>query len=224
MGILAHEMRNPLAPMSNVAAMLARVTPDNPILPKLQAIIERQVGSMSRMLDDLLDVTRANTGKLRIDLSPTDLSKIFLRSIEQRRAAMDVRLQLFTTELPPEQVMVMADAGRMVQVVCNLLDNASKYTPNGGSIALSLRTDAAHAIITVTDSGIGITPEALPGIFELFVQDRHAVGFNDVGLGIGLTVVHELVQSHGGTVVARSDGIGKGSSFVISLPLTKADP
>ena len=224
MGILAHELRNPLAPMSNVAAMLARVQPDHPMLPKLQAIIERQVGHMNRMLDDLLDVTRVNTGKLRIALEPTDLSSIFLRSIEQRRAAMDVRLQRFTTDLPDVPVVVNADAGRMVQVVCNLLDNASKYTPNGGDIGLSLRVDDAHAIITVTDSGIGITAEALPGIFDLFAQDRHAVGFNGVGLGIGLTVVFELVLAHGGSVVAKSDGVGRGSAFIVTLPLSAREP
>ncbi len=224
MGILAHELRNPLAPMSNVAAMLACVQPDHPMLPKFQAIIERQVGHMTRMLDDLLDVTRVYTGKLRIALEPTDLSSIFLRSIEQRRAAMDVRLQRFTTDLPDVPVVVNADTGRMVQVVCNLLDNASKYTPNGGDIGLSLRVDDAHAIITVTDSGIGITADALPGIFDLFAQDRHAVGFNGVGLGIGLTVVFELVLAHGGTVVAKSDGVGHGSAFIVTLPLSAREP
>ncbi|MBC7844216.1 MAG: diguanylate cyclase [Gemmatimonadaceae bacterium] len=217
--ILAHELRNPLAPMSNVAAMLARVQADHPTLRKLQAIIERQVGHMTRLLDDLLDMTRVNTGKLRVTLEPMDLERIILRSIEERRSAMEVRLHRFTTDLPDVPVIVMADEVRLVQVIGNLLDNASKYTPNGGDIAVTLRVADSQAIITVTDSGIGISPEALPGIFELFAQDRHAVGFNGVGLGIGLTVVYELVLAHNGTVAAHSDGPGRGSAFIVSLPL-----
>lgn len=224
MAILAHELRNPLAPMSNVAAMLATVKPEHPTLPKLQAIIERQIGHMTRLLDDLLDMTRVHTGKLRVSLEPTDLGSIILRSIDERRSAMEVRLQHFTTDLPDAPVIVMADAVRLIQVLGNLLDNASKYTPNGGDISLTLRVDYGHAIITVTDSGIGISPEALPGIFELFAQDRHAVGFNGLGLGIGLTVVHELVLAHNGTVVARSDGVGRGSEFIVSLPLAPHAP
>ncbi len=224
MGILAHELRNPLAPMSNVAAVLARLHPDDPMLPKLQAIIERQVGNMTRMLDDLLDVTRVSTGKLRINAESINLASVVQRAIEQRRAAIDARMQQFTADLPTAPVVLIADSQRIEQVLCNLLDNASKYTQNGGDIGLSLRVDDAHAIITVTDSGIGITAEALPGIFDLFAQDRHAVGFNGVGLGIGLTVVFELVLAHGGSVVAKSDGVGRGSAFIVTLPLSAHEP
>jgi signal transduction histidine kinase len=205
-----------------VAALLARVKPDDAIIPKLQSIIERQVGHMARMVDDLLDVTRASTGKLNLDLKPTDLATVLTRAVEQRHAAMDLRLQHFTSHVPLHPVTVRGDGDRLVQVVSNLLDNASRYTPNGGDIGLTLTVENNHALIVVRDSGIGISATALPTIFELFTQDRHAVGFNGAGLGIGLTVVHELVVAHGGTVTARSSGIGEGSEFVVSLPLLTA--
>ncbi len=219
MAIMAHELRNPLAPMYNVAALLARVPADDATLPKLQAIIERQVGHMARMVDDLLDVTRASTGKLRLEVRLIDMASVCSRSVEQRHAAMQLRLQRLATRMPAAPVMVEGDADRLVQVVSNLLDNASKYTPNGGEIGLELTVDTTHAHIRVSDSGIGIAPEALPAIFKLFAQDPRAVGFNGVGLGIGLTVVSELVHAHGGSVVAHSDGVGHGSAFVVSLPL-----
>ncbi len=220
--MLAHELRNPLAPMYNVAAMLSRVKPDDTTLPKLQAIIERQVGHMSRMVDDLLDVTRANTGKLRLELAPTNLETVFARSLEQRQAALNLRLQRVTTRLPAAPVIVNGDADRLVQVVSNLLDNASKYSPKGGDVGIALIVDASHAHITVSDSGIGITAEAMPAIFDLFNQDHHAIDFSGAGLGIGLTVISELVQAHGGTVSARSAGTGHGSEFTVSLPLWSA--
>lgn len=219
---LAHELRNPLAPLYNVAAVLARAQIDDPTLPKLQAIIERQVGHMSRMVDDLLDVTRANTGKLRLMIQVAELTEILARSIEQRRPGMDVRLQHFVTHMPSVPVVAMVDPARLVQIVCNLLDNASKYTPDGGDISLSLTVAGENAVITVTDGGIGISAEALPRIFELFTQDAHAVGFNGVGLGIGLTVVQELVHAHGGTVLAQSAGVGFGSQFVVTMPIVPA--
>ena len=219
---LAHELRNPLAPLYNVAAMLARVQVDDPTLPRLQAIIERQVGHMSRMVDDLLDVTRASTGKLRLRMQAAELTDVLARSIEQRRPGMDVRLQNFVTHVPATPVVAMVDPARLVQIVCNLLDNASKYTPDGGDIGLSLTVAGENAVIAVTDSGIGISAEMLPKIFELFTQDAHAVGFNGAGLGIGLTVVQELVHAHGGTVVAHSAGVGLGSQFVVTLPMVPA--
>lgn len=221
--VVAHELRNPLVPLYNVVALLSRVSADETTLPRLQAIIERQVGQMSRMVDDLIDVTRASTGKLRLALAPTNLAAVFAQSIEQRQAAITLRLQHLTTRVPGAPVMVTGDAGRLVQVVCNLLDNASKYTPIGGGVGLALTVTASHAQITVADSGIGIAPEALPAIFDLFKQDHHVVDFNGAGLGIGLTVVSELVIAHGGTVTARSTGKGQGSEFVVSLPLLSSD-
>ena len=216
---LAHELRNPLAPLYTVAALLARAQPDDPTLPKLHAIIERQVGHMSRMVDDLLDVTRASTGKLRLEMKVVELVDVLERSIEQRRPGMDVRMQSFVTQMPRLPLPALVDPVRLMQVVCNLLDNASKYTPNGGEIGLTLAAEGSNVVITVTDTGIGISAEALPHIFDLFTQDAHAVGFSGVGLGIGLTVVQELAHAHGGTVEAQSAGIGHGSRFIVTLPI-----
>jgi diguanylate cyclase len=218
MAVLAHELRNPLAPMRNVSAMLARVKPDDPALPKLQAIIERQVAHMARMVDDLLDISRASTGKLRLEIEDVEMAAIVAESIEACRAAIDVRLQRFTVQIPPVAVFVRGDPIRLTQIVTNLLDNASRYTPNGGDLSLTLTVEGANLVLTVSDSGIGILPDALPGLFDLFAQDIHAVSFSNFGLGIGLTVVHELVTAHDGTVTAHSEGAGHGSQFVVTLP------
>ncbi len=219
MGQLAHELRNPLAPMMNVAALMKGLHGDDPSMPKLQAIIERQVHYMSRLVDDLLDVSRATSGKLALHVNQIDIVSVIAESVENCRSSMDLRLQTFTTHFPLNAAFVDGDRDRLRQVMCNLIDNASKYTPNEGTIDLSVVSDGSSLAITVSDSGIGIAPLSLPAIFELFVQDRHAVGFNGVGLGIGLAVVQELVIAHHGTIVARSAGVGQGSQFVVTLPL-----
>jgi diguanylate cyclase len=219
MGQLAHELRNPLAPMLNVAALMKGLHGNDPSMPKLQAIIERQVHYMSRLVDDLLDVSRATSGKLNLHVDQVDIVSVIAESVENCRSSMDLRLQTFTTQFPSHAAFVDGDRDRLRQVVCNLIDNASKYTPNEGRIDLSVVTDGLSLVMTVSDSGIGIASPSLPAIFELFVQDRHAVGFSGIGLGIGLAVVQELVIAHHGTIVARSAGVGQGSQFVVTLPL-----
>jgi diguanylate cyclase len=149
---------------------------------------------------------------------------VIAESIEACRPAIDLRLQRFTVQLPPVAVFVRGDAIRLTQIVTNLLDNASKYTPSGGDLSLALTSTGAQLSIVVSDSGIGIAPTALPIVFDLFAQDRHAVSFSSLGLGIGLTVVHELVTAHGGTVTAHSDGTGHGSQFVVTLPVIPGPP
>ena len=218
MAVLAHELRNPLVPLRNVAAVLARTNPDDVMLPKLQAIIERQVVHMARMVDDLLDVARASSGKLRLDLALVDMSSIVADTIEACRPAIDLRLQRFSVTVPHKAVSVNGDVVRLTQILTNLIDNASKYTPTGGAVSLVLATAADWVTVTVTDNGIGISEAALPGVFDLFVQDPSAVGFSNLGLGIGLKVVHELVTAHGGTVDGHSKGPGQGSRFVVRLP------
>jgi len=218
MAVLAHELRNPLVPMRNVAALLARVAPDDAVLPKLQAIIERQVTHMARLVDDLLDVSRANSGKLQLKLGPVDITSVVADAINACRPAIDVRLQRFSVTVPALAAFVRGDLVRLTQILTNLLDNASKYTPNGGAVSLTLATAADWVTVTVTDSGIGISELALPGVFELFVQDPSAIGFSNLGLGIGLRVVHELVTAHGGTVTAHSAGPGLGSQFIVRVP------
>ena len=219
LALIAHELRNPLAPIRLATSMLGRVRTDEPLLPRAQAIIERQTVQMARLVDDLLDVTRANTGKLAIELEVVDIVEVIDDAIEAIRPAMDTRLQSFDVKAPSRALKVRGDPGRLVQVVSNLLSNASKYTQDGGAITLSVEVAEPSLVLTVEDNGIGISPGVLPNIFEPFVQDSHAIGFHGVGLGVGLTVVRQLVEAHGGTVVASSAGRDQGSRFVVTLPL-----
>jgi diguanylate cyclase (GGDEF)-like protein len=220
LALVAHELRNPLSPIQAAAALLGRVGPEE--LPRLKAIIERQVLRVTRLASDLLDVSRANTGKLRLDPQLVDLAQVIGESVDTCRPAMDLRRQRLRVHLPIGPLELRADAARLAQVFSNLLDNASKYTPNGGEIALSVAVDGAFTVITVTDNGIGITAQATSDVFDPFVQEPHAVTFHGLGLGLGLTVVRELVEAHGGSVMASSAGAGLGSKFVVRLPPGKS--
>ncbi|MEP6503306.1 MAG: HAMP domain-containing sensor histidine kinase [Betaproteobacteria bacterium] len=221
----AHELRNPLAPIRTVAALLG-----NPArlhdLPRLGVILERQVLHLSRLIDDLMDVARMTSGKLHLDRRRFDLHEVLEHVVDVCQPAMQARHQHLVVTLPARPLTVDGDVVRLAQVFANLLDNAAKYTPEGGRIALSCTAGAcptgagAGAVtITVADNGIGITPEALPRIFDPFMQDPLAVDFGKQGLGIGLTLVRELVRAHGGTVTAAGAGAGLGSEFVVVLPL-----
>jgi diguanylate cyclase len=216
LAVLAHELRNPLAPIRTAAALLARLPQQE--LPRLQAVIERQVAHLSKLVGDLLDVSRVNTGKLRFDFGWVNLVEIIDHAVDACQPAVDTRLQHLGVQLPTHALRVRGDPVRLTQVVSNLLDNASKYTPDGGSIVLCVIVDGDAIVMTVSDSGIGIAAKALLHVFEPFVQEPRAIGFNGVGLGIGLAVVREVVEGHGGTVVARSAGTGCGSQFVVTLP------
>lgn len=222
--MLAHELRGPLAPLRNVSAMLANAAPDAALLPRLHQILERQIKHMARMVDDLLDVARAVTGKLQLVLAPVDLRVVVLEAVEACRAAMDLRLQQFSVTLPPRPVFVDGDHIRLTQIICNLLDNASKYTPVSGAIRLTLVETDREAVITVTDTGIGVATREIPRVAGLFTQNARAIPSSDAGLGIGLTVVHELVQAHGGIVVSHPAEAGVGSTFEVTLPLLAAKP
>jgi len=222
LAVLAHELRNPLTPIRTAAALLSHVGADE--LPRMQAIIERQVAHMSRLIGDLFDASRVETGKLRLERQRVDMTAILDEAIAICRPAMDIRMQHFGVLVPACTLDVDGDPVRLVQVVSNLLDNASKYTPNGGEIALSVVVSEGTLVINVSDTGIGISAEGLTKVFEPFVQDAHATGFNGFGLGIGLTVVRELVEAHGGTVVASSRGNDRGSQFVVTLPLLGPAP
>ena len=223
LALAVHELRNPLMPIRTVAALLAKVQ-DIDQLPRLSAIIERQVMHMTRVIDDLLDAARVATGKLHLDRARIDLREVFANVVDVCQPMMDGRAQAFVARLPDRPLVVEGDVIRLTQVFTNLLANASKYTPVDGSIALDCRVDApgagtGAAVITLTDNGIGISPEALPMIWEPFVQDPLAIGFSKDGLGVGLTLVRELVQAHGGSVGAASAGAGQGSKFTVVLPL-----
>ncbi len=219
LAMLAHELRNPLTPIRAAAALLNRVGHEE--LPRMQSIIERQVTHMTRLVGDLLDLSRVHTGKLRLERERVDLADVIAEAIDACQPAMDARKQHFDVQVPSGPLVVDGDHVRLAQVLSNLLDNASKYTPNGGDIGLRVEVLDDAVVLRVTDSGIGITAEALPDVFDPFVQDPHATGFNGVGLGIGLTVVRELVEAHGGSVVASSAGPGLGSAFVVTVPLAR---
>lgn len=217
LAMVAHELRNPLTPLAMTAGLLVRVKAEE--LPRMQQIIERQVTHISRLIDDLLDVSRANTGKMRLDRKPMDMAVTLQEAAEAIRSLIEKRQQRLHVLMPPGPLRVNGDGVRLAQVMSNLLSNASKYTPNGGAIDLVVSASPTLLTLTVSDDGIGITPGALPHIFDPFIQDTHAIGFNGAGLGIGLTVVRELLEGHGGSVTASSPGPGKGSVFIITLPL-----
>lgn len=214
---VAHELRNPLTPISMIAGRLVRVPSEE--LPRMQALIEGQVQHMSRLVDDLLDVSCASTGKLRLDCRIVDMVQIIQQAIEVCSPVMTAHHLHFTAELPTCALAVNGDPVRLTQILGNLLGNAAKYTPAGGNVTLSVTAEVDALQMSICDDGIGISAQALPFIFEPFVQDVHAIGFNGAGLGIGLTVVRELVEAHGGTVIGMSDGNSKGSTFIVTLPL-----
>ncbi|MFS2156728.1 sensor histidine kinase [Pseudomonas sp. Pseusp122] len=215
--VVAHELRNPLTPISLIAGRISRATADE--LPRFQALLERQVLQLSRLVDDLLDLSRASTGKLRLELSVMDVVPIIQAVIDFSLPMAVARQLKLISHLPEGPLYVMGDLARLEQVFTNILNNAIKYTPRQGIITITVSVDKKLLRLSVADNGIGISANTLPDIFDPFVQDENAVGFNKVGLGIGLTVVRELVESHGGTVIALSDGKDLGSEFVVTLPL-----
>lgn len=217
LAVLAHELRTPLTPIRMAASMLDEMRIAD--FPRMKAIIERQVLHITRLLVDVLEVSRIGVGKLRLTKRVLDIAEILEQAVDTCVPAMDARHQKLHSTLSATPVMIDGDPVRLAQVFVNLLDNASKYTPEGGVIELTVATTGNELVITVIDSGIGITTESLATMFDPFVQDPQAVAFNANGLGIGLTVVRELVDAHGGKVTAWSEGIGAGSRFTVSLPL-----
>jgi len=218
LAIVAHELRHPLTPISTAVALLKRCGSDAAQVERLQGIIERQVAQMTRLIEDLLDESRLSTGRFRLRHETVDLIALLRLVIESARSTIAQRRQRLTSALPEGRVLVLGDAARLSQVFDNLLDNASKYTPEGGEISVSLSREDALVTVTVADNGCGIRAEDLPHVFDLFVRASPDPTAKDRGLGIGLAVVRELVESHGGTVVAASAGSGLGSRFVVTLP------
>lgn len=217
LAMVAHELRNPLTPISLIAERMVRLPSDQ--LPRMRELIEGQVRHISQLVDDLLDVSRASTGKLRINRRQVDMLRVLNAAIDACSPVMVTRQQQLDVELPDAGLSINGDPGRLAQILHNLLANAAKYTPIGGRIKVACIAQAGVLRISISDNGIGVTAQALPFIFDPYVQDVHAVGFNGAGLGIGLTVVRELVEAHGGSVTGMSEGHGKGSEFVVTLPL-----
>ncbi len=218
LAMLAHELRNPLAPISNALQILRMTGMNGPTAERARAMMDRQVQHMVRLVDDLLDVSRIMQGKIELRKEPVEVAAVVARAVETARPAIDAQRHELTITLPPEPVLVEADPVRLAQVVSNLLNNSAKYMEAGGHIWLSAERRAGHLVLRVRDAGIGIAPDLLARIFDLFVQAEHGVGRAQGGLGIGLTLVKRLVELHGGSVTAHSDGPGKGSEFVIVLP------
>ena len=211
-----------LLPLRLAAQRLPRVQTEEE-LTKLQQTINSQVSHLARLIGDLLDGSRINTGKLRLERRIVDLSGILDLAVQTCLPAIEARHHRFQRLGTPGPLSVDGDALRLVQVFSNLLQNAAKYTPDGGEISLAIAAAGDAVTLTVSDNGIGITEHALPHVFELFVQDEHAMAHDQGGLGIGLAVVRELVEAHGGTVVAHSAGKGLGSEFVVTLMLAARD-
>jgi diguanylate cyclase len=224
LAIVAHELRNPLAPIRAAADLLKYAGTDAELLKEVQAIINRQVNHISKLVSDLLDGSRVSTGKFRLERRTTELADILGWAVQTCQHAVDRRRQRLTLRLPPQQPLLLdGDPMYLVQIFSNLLDNASKYTPDNGDISISAVALDHSLAITVADNGIGIASETLPKIFELYAQGVRASAHNATGLGVGLAVVRDLVHAHGGTVVGRSAGANLGSEFVVTFPCAKRE-
>jgi PAS domain S-box-containing protein len=218
MALLSHELRNPLSPILNALDVQRQVKTDDPILRQAGNIIERQVRQMVRLVDDLLDISRITKGKLRLTKERVELRVIANLAAESVRPMLDARKHEFSVSLPTEPIWVDADAARLEQVLINLLNNAAKYTDPGGLIRLSLNRVGDEAVLKVRDSGLGISAETLPRVFDLFAQVDGTLSRSHGGLGIGLALVHTLIAMHDGRVQAYSAGLNKGSEFTVILP------
>jgi PAS domain S-box-containing protein len=219
---LAHELRNPLAPIRNAIELIQRADGNTDLVQKGSKMMERQVGQMVRLVDELLDISRITQGKVHLRKQRVELAAIVQSAVEATRPLIEAQSQEFTVTLPPDPVHVDADPTRLAQVFGNLVDNAAKYTGKGGRIRLSVERRGGEVAISVRDTGIGIAAEHLPRIFEMFSQMAPALERSHGGLGIGLSLVRGLIELHGGTVEARSGGIGTGSEFIVCLPMTDA--
>jgi two-component system, sensor histidine kinase len=223
LAMLAHELRNPLAAVVNALHIIRKSRGTDQRIDQAVRIADRQLRHEARLLDDLLDVSRIVLGKVSVESEQVDLRDCLRTALEAASFTASSRGLRVDVELPQEPLVVTGDATRLAQCVGNLLSNAIKFTPPGGTVSVSARRQAGHAIVAVRDTGAGIAPEILPRVFELFVQGDPSLGRSQGGLGIGLTLVQYLVQLHGGTVVADSAGPGQGSRFEIRLPLSSGE-
>jgi PAS domain S-box-containing protein len=219
LAMLAHELRNPLAPISNAARALRMGSGDREAVESASEMLERQVGHMARLVDDLLDMSRITRGKIELRPERVELAPIVHQSVEASRPLYRSLNHELVVTLPPQPVYLDGDPTRLAQVIGNLLNNAAKFTDKGGQVGLTVEREANLAVIRVKDNGIGIAREHLPRIFEMFAQLDTSLERSRDGLGIGLTLVRTLVEMHGGTIDVHSDGPGRGSEFVVRLPV-----
>ncbi len=224
LAMLAHELRNPLAPINSAAELLPLVATDPSRVRSAGEVIKKQVRHLSGLVEDLLDVSRVTSGKVEIERHPVSIAGALADAIEQVSPHFERRRQQFTWSNPDEMLYVSGDQKRLVQVLTNLLHNSSKYSPEDGSIGATISRHGENVRIEVTDEGIGIEREFLPHVFDLFAQSKRSSARSEGGLGLGLSLVKSLVEMHGGTVLAESDGPNLGSRFIVELPLSSAPP
>ena len=218
LAMLGHELRNPLAPILNALHLMRLPNIDRAGIDQARDIAEQQARHLARLVDDLLDVSRINSGKIELRKGRVDLREAVSRAVETARPLIESRRHSLSVTVPDDPLPLEADAARLEQVLSNLLNNAAKYTELGGQISLTAERDGGEFVVKVRDNGIGIDPELLPRVFDLFTQADCSLDRSQGGLGIGLTLVRRLVEMHGGSVTASSAGIGKGSEFVVRLP------
>jgi two-component system, sensor histidine kinase len=220
MTVFSHELRNSLGAIRSAIQILS-IQPSNE-LPAVKArkVIERQVEQMTRLAEDLLDASRVRTGQLNLRYERVDLRAVVAHAVQTIEFTMQQQSHKMTTSFPETPIWLRADAARLEQVFVNLLSNAAKYTDTGGSVELHVTREMSQAIVRIRDSGIGISPEVLPNVFDLFVQADPSSRRANAGLGIGLALVRNLVERHGGFVTVASAGLGHGSEFTIRLPLS----
>jgi signal transduction histidine kinase/CheY-like chemotaxis protein len=221
LAMLAHELRNPLAPIRNSTQVIRLLGTTDPNVQRATELVERQVQHMTRLVDDLLDVSRITSGKIKLQKEPVELAAVVARAVETARPLIDARRHELAVTLPREAMPLDADPTRLAQVIANLLTNAAKYTEEGGHIRLTVERQGGTAVVGVRDDGVGIPREMLASVFTLFTQVDRTLARSEGGLGIGLKLVKSLTELHGGTVEARSEGPGKGSEFVVRLPVLR---
>ncbi len=220
---IAHELRNPLMPLRLAALMLDGARGDDVAYARHQATIKGQVAQITRLIGDLLEGASIGAGKFRLERKLMDVGGVLDRVVETCLPTMQARHQRFTLTRPEGVLMVLGDAARLIQVFGNLLENSSRYTPEGGQISLKASMAGDCVVVAIQDTGIGITASALPHVFDIFVRDARATAVNEGGLGIGLSVVRELVKAHEGGVAAHSAGEDAGSEFIVRLPVALAN-
>jgi signal transduction histidine kinase/ActR/RegA family two-component response regulator len=221
LAMLGHELRNPMAPISAGAQLLRLVPGSDPRVVRTSEMIARQVKQMTRIVDDLLDVSRVTRGLVTLERAPLDLREVINAAVEQARPLVDARRQALTLRLPAEPIGVHGDQARLIQVLGNLLSNAVRYTPERGAIIVAAWAEEDRAVAAVQDNGVGIPPALMPELFDLFTQGSRSVDRSQGGLGLGLALVKHLVELHGGVVEAASEGPGRGATFTVRLPLAR---
>jgi signal transduction histidine kinase/ActR/RegA family two-component response regulator len=218
LAMLGHELRNPLAPIMMAVELLRLRLPTTPEVERIRDVIERQVHHLTRLVDDLLEVSRITLGKIRLDKQVIDARSVVARAVETTRPNFEARKHTLSLDLPAQPISIDGDPVRLAQVLGNLLNNAAKYTQEGGHILLAVSRDGGDVVFRVKDDGIGLTAEMLDRVFDLFAQSDRSIDRSEGGLGIGLTLARRLVEMHDGAIGGASEGLGRGSEFTVRIP------